>query len=1023
MAFFVMGSAARAQNPASGAHPVPAVTVRAGVHPDYDRIVFDWPRSIPYTMQRNGGQVTIRFASAAHADFREIPGAKMTRANHFSSSNDRQRHLIVSFAVDPHATLRDFVSGASLVVDIRGAEAAAPVAAKGTAQALVINTPAPAASAQAAPPSTAEKVPPVAATAPELPSPAAATTSTQVEAASPQAAPPPPLPSSSPSQEAPPVAAARPANPSLPNPASTKTKTISLSDLGTASQLVVSLDPHIMTRAAIYQRGGYAYIVFDRKLSLDLAALTAGQPPMLVDPEPLDLPKASGWRFSVPAEAEIRATRQDTAWHIFLSKQHIEIPVSTALVAQPDFALGARYLLPLPDAPEPVYLTDPVIGDKLIVIPLGETEAFSVARRMADFRIVPSAQGLVIQPLTDKVVARDVSDGIEITAEGGLRLSRASDTGASLQSAQKTKAAAIGKSLFELTAWRGKPNETYTETRQRLQQTIVDVPDAERNRARLELARFYFANGDGEEAAALLHYLVLMVPDLMTHADFMALYGAAKILAYQPADGLAAFENYDLKGQPEIELWQAVAEAELRNWTTAEEKFALTESILAGYPEPFYSRFSVLAVEAALAAGKDREAKDWLDRLENGHHRPEIDPAIEYLHGVINSKENRPQAAEELWKEVTESTDRLYRIRAELALIDLDVATGALTPVKAADRLEAMRFGWRGDDLELDVLHRLGQFYIQAKNVKAGLGVLSQAVQLYPKSPLTPQIRTEMADIFRGVFLGDMAPDLSAVDALTLYQQYRDLMPTGADGDAVMRNLAERLVAIDLLDQASGLLEELVKSHLQGIEKGRTGARLAAIRLLDHKPEAAMKALDVSNDNGYPADLLAERQLLRAKALSELDKSDDALELLKGSDSKDARMLRADVLMHAQRWADAAKTLAELIGPPPKAGDTLTKQQADWLIHCAIALSLANDQDQLNKLAVDFGASMAAMPQNDTFRVLTQPEKATQLKDITAVQSKISDVDLFRGFLNAYRNVPSGKVSTAAPANAAPNKP
>src|SRR6202035_1197574 len=113
------------------------------------------------------------------------------------------------------------------------------------------------------------------------------------------------------------------------------------------------------------------------------------------------------------------------------------------------------------------------------------------------------------------------------------RLSGPVDTGASQQSTQKTKAAAAGKSLFDFTTWRGKPNETFTETRQRLQQTIVDVPEAERNRARLELARFYFANGDGTEASALLHYLSLLMPDLMTHSDFMALYGASKILASQ----------------------------------------------------------------------------------------------------------------------------------------------------------------------------------------------------------------------------------------------------------------------------------------------------------------------------------------------------------------------------------------------------------------------------------------------------------------------------------------------------------
>ena len=963
--------------------PSPVVIARAGVHPDFDRLVFDWPHATGYAVHRDGAHVTVQFVASGRTDFKDVLSTHPARMSDFSAATDKDGHLTVTFLVAPNAGLHDFTSGNSVVIDIKGA----------TAPAIVVM----------AQPKEAAVTPPV-------------PTSVPVASAPPMSVIPPaspPVSATVPEKPAVPVPAAAPVAPvsAAPNTTPTAPPVKPLPVIGTASQLVLTLDPHVPTRTAIFQRGGYGFVVFDRKLTLSLDALTAGAPSPLIDAEPLDLPKASGWRFAMPADAELRATRNGTAWQIFLSKEHLEVPVSTALVAQPDFVLGSRLLLPLADAPEPITLTDPVVGDTLILIPLEETQAFSVSRRMADFRILPAAQGLVIKPFNDKLIARAVSDGIEITAEGGLHLSRASDTGASQQSSQKAKSAAAGRSLFDFAGWSGKPNETFTETRQRLQQTIVDVPEAERNRARLELARFYFANGNGDEAAALLHYLSVLVPDLKSHSDFVAILGASEILSARPEDGLADLENADLQGIPEIELWQAVASGELRDWPAAEEKFSITHNLLAGYPEPFYSRFSVLAVEAALAAGKDHEAKDWLDQLENSAHRTAIDPAIEYLHGVIHSKEGRAEAAEELWKEVEQSSDRLYRIRAELALIDLGVATGSLTPVKAANRLEALRFGWRGDDLELDILYRLGQFYVQAKDVKSGLNTMNSAMQLYPKSRLTQQIHAEMAEDFRKVFLGDLAPNLSAVDALTLYQQYHDLVPPGTDSDAIMRNLAERLVAIDLLDQASGLLEELIKGHLQGVEKGKVGARAAAIRLLDRKPEAAIADLDISNDNSYPADLLNERQLLHAKALAELHKDDDALKLLESNSSKEAKMLRSDITLHAQRWADAAKNLLDLIGPPPRPGETLTSEQADWLVRCAIALSLAGEQDQLNKLAVDFSAPMAAMPENDTFRVLTQPDKEGPLKDISAVQAKISDVDLFQGFLNAYRNAPANTTS------------
>jgi hypothetical protein len=239
-------------------------------------------------------------------------------------------------------------------------------------------------------------------------------------------------------------------------------------------------------------------------------------------------------------------------------------------------------------------------------------------------------------------------------------------------------------------------------------------------------------------------------------------------------------------------------------------------------------------------------------------------------------------------------------------------------------------------------------------------------------------------------------------------------MPTGTDGIAVTRNLAERLVAIDLLEQAGDLLEELVRSKLQGEEKGHTSARLAAIRLLDHMPEAAIAGLDLANGESYSPDLQNERVLLRAKAMSEMRKYDEALTLLHDNGSPSAKLLRADITMHAEHWADAAKALIDLVGPPPKAGVALTNDQGDWLVNCAIAFSLAGDQDGLAKLASDYGPAMASMPQNDTFHVLTQPEKEVQLRDIAAAQAKIADVDMFRGFLDSYRKAEAADDASSA---------
>ena len=1029
------------------------IAVRSGEHASFDRVVFDWPRQVPYVLKKDGDKVRIEFSAIAKPAFDATSIAHLSRARGFASVVEGEK-LVVSFSVDAAADVKAFTSGNSVAVDITAPASRAappsiipPVAAKAEAK-TEAKAPTPVSKTESVshPPENITPEATAAKTDKEVKSTDVKTEAPPEKPAEKPADKPAEKPSDKPAEKPSDKPSVKPAEkpadapaksgdiaptpkadarekvvvkslPTVPSTGAALSRHYPASldtDVGTTPLLVLTLDPRVPTRAAIYLRAGYVYVIFDRAINVPASDITGGQPSRVIS-EPLALPKVAGFRFAVPDNVEVHAMHEGTAWNIYISRKADGVAVSTTLVAQPNFALGARFLLPLPEAPEPVRFTDPIVGDDLIIVPLALNQAFSVARNMADFQIIPAVQGMVLRPLTDKVVVRPVTDGIEISAEGGLRLSSSTDTGASQQSSQKEHQAELGKSIFDFASWRGKPEEDFTKTRQRLLQTIVDVPESERHRARLELARFYFSQGNGEEAMSILNYMAKQLPDLKSHADFISLLGASQILAYRTDEGLKTLDMPQVQDQAEIGLWRAVGAAQLRNWKEAEEHFALGMPILYGYPEPFRSRFTILAVESAIAMERDHEAADWLAQLETNTYDPVVQPAMRYLHAVLHAKAGRAQAAEAAWKDVLETRDRLYKVRAEMALTDLGVSTRSLTPAQAVDRLEALRFAWRGDDLEVDILHRLGQFYIQAKNVKAGLNVMARATQLYPSSPLVPQIKAEMAKTFHDVFLTDAGASLSPLDALTLYQQYKNLMPTGKDGDVVMSNLSERLVAVDLLEQAASLLDDLVKTRLQGEDKARTGTRLAAIRLLDHKPDAALSALEDSNSGFLPPDIQNDRLLLRAKALSALQRDEEALTLLRDNNRISAKVLRADITMHAKKWSDAAKALLDLVGAPPAAGELLNADQADWLVNCAIAYSLAGDTTGLDKLAIDYGAAMAGTKQSDTFRILTSPEKATQLRDITAAQARIADVDLFQGFLNNYR-----KADTAP---ATPKKP
>ena len=54
---------------------------------------------------------------------------------------------------------------------------------------------------------------------------------------------------------------------------------------------------------------------------------------------------------------------------------------------------------------------------------------------------------------------------------------------------------------------------------------------------------------------------------------------------------------------------------------------------------------------------------------------------------------------------------------------------GTLGAAEAIARLERLRFAWRGDDLELDILNKLGASYMKAHNYAEGFNTIRQAAE------------------------------------------------------------------------------------------------------------------------------------------------------------------------------------------------------------------------------------------------------------------------------------------------------
>ena len=145
-------------------------------------------------------------------------------------------------------------------------------------------------------------------------------------------------------------------------------------------------------------------------------------------------------------------------------------------------------------------------------------------------------------------------------------------------------------------------------------------------------------------------------------------------------------------------------------------------------------------------------------------------------------------------------------------------------------------------------------------------------------APGARELRLKLADYFRRLFLTGEADRLDPIQAVALFYEFDDtLMPIGPDGDQMVRKLAQRLVAFDLLEPASALLQYQVDNRLRGVGKAAVAVDLASIYLWDKRPDKALAALNSTRIPTLPKPLALERRLLEAAAYRDLGQFDHVI--------------------------------------------------------------------------------------------------------------------------------------------------
>ena len=767
--------------------------------------------------------------------------------------------------------------------------------------------------------------------------------------------------------------------------------------MGQVFSLSVSWDKPVA--AAVFRRAGYLWVVFDRRQEVDTKLLRRLGGDAVTRIEQIPHRDATVLRLVVDPEFTPSVRRDGLLWVIDLMRQSAEPKEAISVVLPAVLPNGVGISMSVADAGNPISIADPEVGDSVLVVPVIALGAgVYPGRETPDVDLLPTVQGIAMVPHVDNLDVRSTRGTVSIgLANGGsLILSGAND-----------RAGGAGRGtgasgFFDVGTWKRGGPDAFAEERRSFEQSLAQVPEGGRSGAHMEAARFFFANGFAAEALGFLRLAADEEPTLVDTGPFRALRGACELLMGRNDQAMADLDNPLVKDDPESRVWQAAAHVAAADQpATWDKPLAAGLAAIGGYPKPLAWPMAVLAAKAALAAGDDDAAQKSLDVLDRSLISPREEALLDFLHGALNQMSGQFDKAVDDYDHAMQGNNREYRARAAVAETELLLRLGRISPREAADRLDRLRFAWREEDFEFALLRRLAELQVQAGDYPEALRSMRALVTNYPDNKATPDVARLMSDTFTRLYLNGVADSMPPVSSIGLYDEFRDLTPTGAKGDEMIRRLADRLASVDLLDRAADLLKHQVEFRLQGLDKGRVGAQLALLDLLDHQPAAALEAITSSEAPGLPDDLQRQRRHLKARALSDLERVPEAIGLLAGDNSAEAMQLRAEIYWRKQDWPNAAQALEAMV-PPPAPGTPLADGTARLVMAWATCLVLGNDERGLAALRRGFADSLAGSPYRDGFDLLTSALDR-DVPDMPAIAVKIKEAQGFQSFMENYK--------------------
>jgi len=523
-----------------------------------------------------------------------------------------------------------------------------------------------------------------------------------------------------------------------------------------------------------------------------------------------------------------------------------------------------------------------------------------------------------------------------------------------------------------------------------------DLPEKEMYSNIRQLANLYFCHGMRQESLGALNIASIKYPALFSkdlqaylltaiNLGFTNQYSKAQNIYEQIFSKLSQEQRYKA-----IVLWNNYNEFKLKNNKIQINLLDYME-IINEYPDDLYFRLVICGIESYLRDNLLDNVQKVYNTLRHNQD-PKIQNDLLFLKAQLYTLQNNNALAKQAYQTILKNSpgDNFNLLRATIKLTNLKYLEKEISASDAINALSALRFSWRGDALEQDLLLSLVFYYQELDDKINVLRTYKYIENCFENKFMDLEITAKTHSIAREIFLSSSAR--SDLENVSLFLEFEKYLSLDADGIKIILQTAKRMIDLTLHESAIELLTKYI-AKANGNDKLEFADLIAQSYLDSQKPKEAIKILEATDLANNSFAEYAKRLVLKALAHEALGNLDKAISYISQDTSPKGYLIKKRIYFKAKHWQKFIDLIEESVFDSMQDNIDNNKQISQDVMMLAISYASLDQKENLETL-IDY--------------LKRSPNTQNSLKNFSSL-AKLQDEDFsaenLEKFIDYYKQV------------------